>query len=433
MAETQHPSVSSFWRSCSSAEPAPHILTGERRADVAIIGGGILGLSAARALAEAGMRAIVLEAGEIGCGASGRANGQVVPGLKLDPDKIRRLLDLDRAEQLLSFAGTAPDRVFALIERYAIRCDAVRHGWIQAAHAPNALPSLESRVLQWQRLGAPIDLIPAHEVADRLGTTWYVGALADRRGGSLDPLAYTRGLATAAVAEGALLYEHSPATIMSHDARGWQIGTPGGRILADRVLVCTNGQVVLPGDNWRRCVIRIRVAQIVSAPLSHNQWRSILPGGECAVDTSRLLTSFRLTLDHRLIMGGGLVSVGPERAAMFRWLQRAAAERFTHLGPLEWQYGWTGILAVTPGRLPHIWDAGDGRLVPVACNGRGIALATTTGEVAARVAMGQSRADAPIPVATARRMPLHSLQRVAVPLSVLWNGLRDRRDRRLRH
>ena len=134
-------------------------LDGDLSFDVAIVGGGIMGLSTARHLAMSGVRVCVLEAAEIGWGASGRNNGQVIPGLKRDPDEVLQLLGAEIGERLIELSGKAPDRVFSLIDQYNIDCDAVRKGWIQAFpdHASRRIG--EDRVMQWGLRGAPVDMI----------------------------------------------------------------------------------------------------------------------------------------------------------------------------------------------------------------------------------------------------------------------------------
>ncbi len=145
----------SLW-AASSAEKPVHTsrLAGEKSADIAIIGGGILGLSTALHLAELGQtRVVCLEAAEIGWGASGRNNGQVIAGLKHDPDSVRAKLPQPTADALIRCSGQAPELVFSLIKKHAIQCDAVHKGWIQPAPSQRAEKAILSRCKQWQ---API-------------------------------------------------------------------------------------------------------------------------------------------------------------------------------------------------------------------------------------------------------------------------------------
>ena len=160
-----------------------------------------------------------------------------------------------------------------------------------------------------------VSLIPEDSVAERLGTEYYAGACFDPRGGSLNPLAYARGLAVAAANAGVRIFEGTPATAIEQSVAGWRVQVPEGVVRANTVLCCTNaynhGIPALQG-----VVIPLRTAQVASAPLSDSQARSILPGGEAASDTRRLLTSFRLTADKRLIMGGASATGGAEHPGL---------------------------------------------------------------------------------------------------------------------
>src|SRR5262249_60294840 len=136
-----------------AAEPPP--LAGARRADVAVVGAGYTGLSAALHLAERGADVVVLDAAEPGWGGSGRNGGQVIPGLKDDPDDLERKFGPETGRRMWEISGGAAEFVFELIARHKISCDAQQCGWISAAPSASAVAVLRARVDQWQRRGAP--------------------------------------------------------------------------------------------------------------------------------------------------------------------------------------------------------------------------------------------------------------------------------------
>jgi len=424
------PPPDSLWVATTEALPRYPALSGALRADVTVIGAGFMGLATALSLAQNGTNVAVVEAAEVGWGASGRNNGLLAPGLKRDPHEVRRMLGSDAAERLLIFSGNAPNIVSELVDLYDIKCDLQQRGWIQAAHARRAVSSLERRVGEWQALGADAQMIESDDVATRLGTSYYAGASYDPRGGSLNPLAFVRGLAVAAQQAGARLFEQSPAIAIERMNARWTITTANGSIQSDNIVCCTNAYN-LDVDSLRGVVIPLRTAQIASAPLSNNQTRHILPGGESVSDTQRLLTSFRLTADNRLIMGGASATAGDEHEGLFSQLQLGAERRFTDLGQISWEYCWSGYLALTRDHLPKIYKLNDGSWAGIGCNGRGIAMATAVGQTIAGLLLGQPESDCAVPIESPRRIFGFGLRRPAVAAAVVLNRFFDVAERRL--
>ncbi len=420
----------SLWAATTRPLPRCPALSGELSTDVTVIGAGFMGLAAALSLAENGANVVVIEAAEIGWGASGRNNGLLAPGLKRDPHEVRKILGHDAAERLLIFSGDVLNTISDLADQHDINCDLRRNGWIQAAHSRRAMPLLEQRVRQWQELGADTEIIEPGKLHARLGTNYYAGASFDPRGGSLNPLAFARGLALAAQQAGALFFECTPAINIKQLNGRWAVKTPDGSVQCDNVVCCTNAYN-LDVDAMRGVVIPLRTAQVASAPLSEDQARRILPGGESASDTQRLLTSFRLTADNRLIMGGASATAGDGHPGLFSQLQRSAQRRFPDLDPISWDYGWSGYLALTQDHLPKIYKCGNGFWAGIGCNGRGIAMATGIGQLIAGLLAGQPENDCAVPIEAPRRILGFGLRRPAVAAAVVLNRLFDVAERRL--
>ena len=404
--------------------PAP-ALTGAIKAEVAIVGGGFTGLSAALHLAEAGRHVVLIEAGEPGWGASGRNGGQVIPGLKFDPDELVALFGAERGERIASIAGMAPDLVFDLIERHGIRCDAVRNGWIQAVHSGAKLPLAESRVRQWQARGAPVEMLDRAATAARLGTGRYAGAWLDRRGGGLQPLSYARGLARAATAAGAVIHGASPATALTRETNSWRVDTPQGVVTADSVLVCTNGYTgdLVPG--LKRTIVPVNSFQIATKPLSANVRRSILPGGEMVSDTRRLLAYFRLDRDGRLVLGGRGAPTGESDPARYDRLRRVLQWLFPQVTMPEWAYHWSGRVALTADHLPHLHEPAAGLAVALGYNGRGVAMATMLGKLLADRQLGAPPEAFGLPITGIRPLPFWSLRQPVLTALTQYYRLRD--------
>lgn len=418
----------SLW--AATAEPAlpTSSLAKDEIADVVIIGGGILGLSTALHLSQQGQNNIIcLEATEIGWGASGRNNGQVIAGLKHDPTKVYEMLNKSSADTLIQCSSEAPDLVFSLIEKNTISCDAIRKGWIQPAPSKRAEKEILSRMQQWESLGAPVEMLDKGSLSERLGTSWYQAAWLDRRGGSVNPLAYTRGLANAVIRSGVSLFTHTPVIEYRQNTSGtWEVLTKKGKITANQLVIATNAYIGELAGKFRKSIIPVRTAQIASEPLATEDWQKILPQGEAASDASHLLTSFRITPEKRLVMGGAYATGGDENQAMFDALKRAAKNRFPFIKNINWQYKWSGYLAITPPHLPQIYTLGERCYAPIGCNGRGIAMSTMTGKQLAQLIIHENTQACAIPIVAPTAHQFHRFRNLGIAANVSFANFRDK-------
>jgi sarcosine oxidase len=217
--------LQSLWSATAGAAPHTVPLTGAFSADVVIVGAGYTGLSAAAHLAEAGMRVIVLERAAVGEGASGLNGGQVIAGVKHDPDQLQTIFGEARGAAYVHTVSGAPAVVFDLIQRLGIRCDLVRNGWIQPAASEEALPALAARAEQWRRRGAPVEVVSRDAMQRLTGSTRYCGGLVDGRGGTVQPLSYVRGLAQAVQRLGGQVFTHSAVERLEKTAAGYRAVT----------------------------------------------------------------------------------------------------------------------------------------------------------------------------------------------------------------
>ena len=200
-----------LWEITAPAAPATSELDRDLRADVVILGAGFTGCSAALHLAQRGVRAIVLEKNDIGFGGSGRNVGLVNAGMWVMPNELPRVLGAEYGERLLTQLGEAPSVVFDLIDRFAIECEATRTGTLHCAVGRRGLEEIRERARQWQARGADVELLGSKDVERLVGTHRYAGALLDRRAGTIQPLAFVRGLAKAAIELGASVFTRSVA------------------------------------------------------------------------------------------------------------------------------------------------------------------------------------------------------------------------------
>lgn len=405
-------------------EPLPQ-LRAEARADVAVIGAGYTGLSAALHIAAAGREVVVLEAAELGEGGSGLNGGQVIPGLKHDPDLLANQFGERVGAQLTACSAEGPDLVFDLIRRYSIACEAVRTGWLQLAASESHLPLLRRRAEQWRRRGADVAVISDREAVQLTGSARYCGGWIDRRGGTVQPLAYLRGLARAAMSGGARIFTRSAALRLSGAGGEWRVDTPSGSVAARMVILATDAYTDHVFNSLRRTVVSVPSIQVATAPLPPRLREVILPGGQSVSDTKRLLCYFRLDAAGRFVLGTrgsfGDVPVPATTAAH----ERALREIYPELAGIPLEYRWGGFVALTRDGLPHLHELAPGLLAGLGYNGRGVAMATAMGRLLGRWALGESAESLEFPVTPLRPIRLHGLSRLAARATIRYLQVRD--------
>jgi len=415
----------SLWAATARSPVAAPTLQEKLHVEACVVGAGFTGLSAALHMAERGVDVAVLDAEEPGWGASGRNGGQVVAGLKLDPDDLEACFGETIGSRVASWAGAAPDLVFDLVKRHRIDCAARRSGLIQAVHAQAALPRVESRCAQWTQRGAPVEVLDRAEVSRLLGSEAYVAGLLDRRGGSLQPLSYARGLADAAQRAGAKIFGNSRALELRQDGKSWRVSTVEGSVTASHVLLCTNGYTDHLWPGLEKSIIPVFSYQVATRPLSENLRRTILPEGHVCADTRRLISYFRLDPEGRLVVGARGKPKDSEDPSDYRAVKSELARLFPQVGDVEFDYFWAGKVALTADHLPHLHEPAPGLLAALGYNGRGVAAASAMGVVLSDRVAGVPAEQLPVPLSKLRPIPFHTLRGPALKALVALKGLRD--------
>lgn len=421
------PLARSLWSALSPAAPGLASLDDEISSDVLIVGAGLMGLTAAVHLAERGVSVAVLEAEEPGHGASGRNTGFVVPSLRtgLGRAEVEAAVGSARAEGLISLVHSGGDQLFALIERLGIDCSAERVGWLQPAHTAAFAERLRVRVREMAEHGRPVSWLPADETERRTGIRGYHGALFDESGGTINPLAYVRGLASATAKAGARIYVRSAARAVVREGQGWAVHTGRGRVRARTVLLTTNALVgsLVPG--YGRGFVPVRVHQIATEPLPRNLRDAVLASRAPLSDTRRHTFAVRLSPDGRLVTGG-VVAPGPGalgRAA--RMFEARLRKFFPQVGRLRPDYVWDGIIAATTLGLPMLTPLAPGFYAGLGCNGRGLALSAALGPELARVIAAGTEADTVLVTTRPRDIPFRQFAAIGTSLWLPWSNFRD--------
>jgi glycine/D-amino acid oxidase-like deaminating enzyme len=403
-------------------------LAGDLTADFVVVGGGYTGLVAALTLAEQGESVVLLEADEIGQGASGRNNGLVLSHhSKASPSEVVEKLGRARGDRYNAMIQNGAAATFAVMQKYGIACDAVESGWIQPAHSDAAATRVRKFYDEWSALGAKAEWLDKGAVADRLGSPHYRGGWWAASAGHINPYAYALGLGRAARAAGAQIYTRSPIDGIRPDGGRWRVTVPGGSVSAKRVLVATNA---LTGHFWpdlAKTLIPVKVYQTASAPISDNLRGVVIRGNEAVSDTQRDIGAFHYDARGGLIVGGTHTiwhdAAARGRAAIVRKIRHT----FPVLGDVAVEEYWEGVLAVTPDRLPRLTRLAPGVIFAGVYSGRGVALSTNLGAIAAKWLSERLDDDAlPVEPGTMQPIPFHAIAVTLAQAIHPWHRLRDR-------
>ena len=402
--------------------PAPK-LEGEVRADVVVIGGGYTGLHAALSAAERGFSVILLEAGRIGWGASGRNGGQMIPGWRKSAGELIARYGGAKARTLFDLALEARTLTVERIEKHGIQCDLRTNGHLTLATKTNdpAWMREEAETLARAMNYPRMRVLSADEASAAVDAPGFHGALLDEGGGHLHPLNYALGLAEVARGAGVQLYESS-CVVRLETGNGVIAHTEHGSVRARYgVLACD----ALLGDLEPRLAARIMpVANylVATEPLAQPLIRN-----EYAVSDSRFVVNyFRMSADNRLIFGGGERYTPEPPADVAAFARKHMLSIFPQLANTRIDYAWGGLVSISMTRMPHIGRMGD-LFYAHGYSGQGVLIPALAGKVIAEAMSGtaerldilSSIAPPEFPGGAMLRSPLYVL-------GMLWYALRDR-------
>jgi len=416
--------------SVSRPAPAPALLD-SASTDVAVVGGGLAGLSAALELRERGFDVRLLEAREIGWGASGRNGGQAIHGLACDQAVIEAQLGLDDARRVWAMTLEALDLVRERCRRHAIACD-WRDGYLAVATSARKARALRAWVERMAEVYGYAQTWVEHAGLPRwIVSPRYVAGAFDPRSGHLHPLKYCLGLREAALGLGVHVHEHSPVTGLAADGSHARLTTASGaQLRARQVLLAGNvylqqfGPALAPRLAAR--IMPVGTYIVATAPLGAERAQALLPGGAAVCDTNFVLDYFRSTADHRLLYGGRVSYSTATPANLAAGLRRRLQRSFPQLGEVALEHAWGGFVDISMNRAPDFGRVGRNVYYLQGFSGHGLALAGLAGRLVAEAMAGDASRFDVFARLRHRRFPGGALLRMpALVAGMAWYRLRD--------
>src|SRR5690242_1790245 len=364
--------------------------------DIAVIGAGFTGLSAARTLAKQGAKVAVLEAESIGWGASSRNGGMVFTGLKLGANKLISMYGRETTQRMYAASISSIDCVEQIVREEAIDCDFSRCGHLEVACKQRHFDDYARQVEVIAReFNHPMRVVPRNELRSEIGSDIYFGGMVDELSVGLNPARYVAGLAQAALTAGAKIQEHTRVESVVRESRagapGWKLETSQGALWAGDVFVGTSGYTGPATPKLKNKIIPIGSYIITTEVLPEGLARELSPRNRMIYDSKNYLYYYRLTPDRRMLFGGR-AAFFPETADSIRRsaeiLRRGMIDVYPQLREVKVEYVWGGTLDFAFDIMPHAGQM-DGIYYAVGYAGHGVAMATWQGQKVAEQMAGE--------------------------------------------
>jgi gamma-glutamylputrescine oxidase len=384
------PHPPSYYAASVTTDARYPLMDGSIDCDVCIVGGGYTGLHAALELAERGFDVVLLEAERIGWGASGRNGGQIVTNFARGMDDIEARFGVDDCKRFWSIAEEAKSLLHKRVAEHDIDCD-LKQGYLYAANKPSHYRALEEEADAWQsRYGYDkLKMVPASEIEAHVETSAYCGGMLDAGGGHLHPLNYALGLARAAKAAGARLFEGTRVSRLDTSERP-TAHTAKGLVRARFMLVCCNAYLAGLERQLQGYIMPVATYLIATAQLSEAQAAALIPRDVAIADMNFVLNYYRLSADRRLLFGGALSYSTFDLPNLERVTRRRMTRVFPQLRDVATDHVWGGYVAITRSRYPHLGRLGPTTYFAHGFSGHGVALSGMSGRLMAEAIAGQA-------------------------------------------
>ncbi len=374
-----------YWHITADMPSAEKLTPIPERVEVAVIGGGYTGLSAARTLAKQGVKVAVLEAETLGWGASSRNGGMVLTGLKLPMQTVIKRYGRDLAKCLFQYSLDSIDTVEQIIKEENIDCGFARTGHLLAANKSKHFDALKEEVeFMEKEFNHKVRLVSRKDQREEIGTDLYHGALVDEVSGGLNPAQFVAGLARAAEKAGALTCARARVHSLGRDETRFVIETERGPVLAQSVLVATSGYTGNVVKKLQKKIIPIGSFIIATEKLPNELAQQLSPKNRMIFDYKHYLNYFRLW-NKRMIFGGR-AAFFPENentiARSAEILRREMIEVYPQLKDVKVEYAWGGTLDFAFDMMTHVGEI-DGIYYSLGYAGHGVAMGTHLGKTLA--------------------------------------------------
>lgn len=393
--------------------------------DVAIVGGGYTGLSAARVLAKSGAKVVVLERHTIGWGASSRNGGMATTGIKLPIQEIFRRYGPELGRTFWQASLDAIDLIGEIVADERLDCNFLRKGHIALAYKPAHFTAMQKKVAWFKKeLDYTMHLAPPSELRSEIGSDAFYGGMVDEWSAGLHPAKYVFGLAKVAARYGALLCETTAVQRIDKQPRGFQLQTSQGVLTAKEVLVATNGYTDMLVPQLKPRIFPVGSYIIVTEPLSADWQYRISPKGRMFYDSKNFLNYFRLTPDGRMLFGGrNNLRTDLDLQESAAQLRRQMVRVFPELCDIPLTHSWTGQLGLTFDLMPHIGRI-DGIHYALGYCGHGVSIATYLGTEAGLLLSGQ-KTSSPFAEISHQTRFFYRQRPWFLPLAALYYRFRD--------